>query len=413
MNLKPSANGKRKKIWEIPTPFHCSILGTCIDKRDMKKLAVKLKIKADSNFSPVGWEHSIHSHMVNCCAERNRESKYINKYLDRKFSSAVKTYSRINDDDSLAKQFRRDKENGEIRGAYWALMTHPSASEDLILGIYGELHMLAHHLVPKHFKENARMLEMKHQIDSLQQAMARMAKEKAAIKREAEEKIAELRLQAQSARKDKAVQHDGRSGEVLTKMNKQEAGNVGVDDGPAKCQSLNDKLVRNLKKENKRLAHLLEKSRAEIAGRSEEINHLRSQISFLKSKFHKIVQFNGCGCKECNTENCPGPDLCGRRLLYVGGRHHLVPHYKELARKYGAELLHHDGGREASVSRLPSLLSRADAVLCPMDCVSHEACLCIKKIAKKMGKSFVPIRSSGISSLAKCLEDLGRDETRQ
>jgi len=84
----------------------------------------------------------------------------------------------------------------------------------------------------------------------------------------------------------------------------------------------------------------------------------------------------------------------------------MVPHYKQLVEKHGGRFIHHDGGKEASRNILPKMLGSADAVLCPVDCVSHYACNCVKKICKRYQKPFVMMRSSGLSSLAKGLSDI-------
>ena len=36
--------------------------------------------------------------------------------------------------------------------------------------------------------------------------------------------------------------------------------------------------------------------------------------------------------------------------------------------------------------------------LCPVDCVSHGACLFARKLCKRTAKPFVPLRSAGLSS---------------
>ena len=36
--------------------------------------------------------------------------------------------------------------------------------------------------------------------------------------------------------------------------------------------------------------------------------------------------------------------------------------------------------------------------LCPVDCVSHGACLFARKFCKRTAKPFVPLRSAGLSS---------------
>lgn len=107
---------------------------------------------------------------------------------------------------------------------------------------------------------------------------------------------------------------------------------------------------------------------------------------------------------------CPLADdgfrLAGKRVLYVGGRCSLVAHYKDVAAVFGCRLLHHDGGREQSVHRLRNLLGAVDAVVCPLDCVSHNACLHIKQACKDCLKPLVLPRSSGLSSLARSLAAL-------
>ena len=116
-----------------------------------------------------------------------------------------------------------------------------------------------------------------------------------------------------------------------------------------------------------------------------------------------------CSCSTCgdqDTNRCPGPDLCGKTILYVGGLHKMVSHYRQLIENHGGKFLHHDGGKEASRTILPKMLSSADAVLCPIDCVSHDACTCVKKICKRYQKPYVMMRSSGLSSLAKGLTEI-------
>jgi len=84
----------------------------------------------------------------------------------------------------------------------------------------------------------------------------------------------------------------------------------------------------------------------------------------------------------------------------------MVSHYRQLIENRGGNFLHHDGGKEASRAILPKMLSTADAVLCPIDCISHDACICVKKICKQYQKPYVMMRSSGLSSLAKGLTEI-------
>jgi hypothetical protein len=105
--------------------------------------------------------------------------------------------------------------------------------------------------------------------------------------------------------------------------------------------------------------------------------------------------------------------LEGRSFLYVGGRDCQVAHLREIASAFGAELIHHDGGLREAVSRIDRVLPSVDCVFCPIDCISHDACLRVKTGCKKWGKAFVPLRNGSKSSLERALQDLttgnGRD----
>ena len=95
-----------------------------------------------------------------------------------------------------------------------------------------------------------------------------------------------------------------------------------------------------------------------------------------------------------------------RSFLYVGGRDCQVQHLRQIANAHGAELIHHDGGLREAVSRIDTVLPSVDCVFCPIDCISHDACLRVKHGCKKFGKIFVPLRSSSKSSLEQALKDI-------
>jgi hypothetical protein len=104
--------------------------------------------------------------------------------------------------------------------------------------------------------------------------------------------------------------------------------------------------------------------------------------------------------------------LEGRSFLYVGGRDCQVAHLRQIASSFGAELIHHDGGLREAVSRIDNVLPSVDCVFCPIDCISHDACLRVKTGCKKWGKAFVPLRNGSKSSLERALQDLSTSRAR-
>ena len=98
--------------------------------------------------------------------------------------------------------------------------------------------------------------------------------------------------------------------------------------------------------------------------------------------------------------------LSGRSILYVGGRDCQVAHLRQIATSYGAELIHHDGGLREAVSRIDTVLPSVECVFCPIDCISHDACLRVKSGCKKFGKTFIPLRNGSKSSLERALQTM-------
>ena len=108
----------------------------------------------------------------------------------------------------------------------------------------------------------------------------------------------------------------------------------------------------------------------------------------------------------------PTVDLCGRRVAYVGGRSGIVSHFRALVERLNGHFIHHDGGIEDHEGQLGRILGQADVVLCPVDCVSHRACLRAKQFCKRTAKPFVPLRTAGLSSFVTGLRqasELDRD----
>ena len=102
-----------------------------------------------------------------------------------------------------------------------------------------------------------------------------------------------------------------------------------------------------------------------------------------------------------------------RSFLYVGGRDCQVAHLRQIATNHGAELIHHDGGLREAVSRIDTVLPSVDCVFCPIDCISHDACIRVKTGCKKWEKAFVPLRNGSKSSFERALQSMSQGDTAQ
>jgi hypothetical protein len=183
-----------------------------------------------------------------------------------------------------------------------------------------------------------------------------------------------------------------------------------------KCSSLE----KNLEKMNiycKSLQERLEKEKEHTKSLVEGNHSLSTEIENLleeqkaleKDLLALLSHQNLCDCPEKRlSEN----SLCGRAILYVGGHSHLVQHYRKLVENKGGTFLYHDGGQQDNPRRLSALLLQADAVCCPLDCVSHDAMLRIKRDCRHTQIKQHLMRSAGLSSFARVLGYLAGNNSR-
>jgi hypothetical protein len=135
--------------------------------------------------------------------------------------------------------------------------------------------------------------------------------------------------------------------------------------------------------------------------------HRLGQTGSVMAKKQKRKNGNSDAEKASRTSAAAGNGAIDvRSFLYVGGRDCQVAHLREIASDFGAELIHHDGGLREAVSRIDTVLPSVDCVFCPIDCISHDACLRVKTGCKKFGIAFVPLRNGSKSSLERALQTM-------
>lgn len=106
--------------------------------------------------------------------------------------------------------------------------------------------------------------------------------------------------------------------------------------------------------------------------------------------------------------------LAGRSVLCVGGRLKLYPEYHQLIKDSGGHLMTFHGDSNDPLDNLPQLLEKADMIICPVDCVNHQAFFIVKYYCKYSGKPCVLLDRSeahtfcrGINMLAILATDRG------
>jgi hypothetical protein len=368
----------RKRIWDLNTHYHCSIVGTCLSTAELRKLLVKLDL-ASANDS----DHDLHGRGVGLAAKQDMAGKLLNKMLDDRHQVTIKRYGRARTEPELRALWLADVKAGDIPGGYWAAMTHPAATHALAREAFGYVHMLSH-LVGAANRADIRRLQ---QLESENAAMAeKIARQQAQIRDITVARDATIR-QLQRELSDRIAGET-----IVTPM---AAGESSFDDviADVRRQAAAEFHRRGLAEE--RLARARnEVAQAQAAALAAERRALalQAELDAVERSLQTTVEMTA------EMSGDAAMTLDGLTVLYVGGRPTQMPHIRQAAAARGGKLLHHDGGVEDNDLILASMVSRADIIFFPVDCVSHGAVGTVKRTCRNAGKKYVPLRSAAVTS---------------
>jgi hypothetical protein len=374
----PVAKSQRRKIWDLSDGWHCAIIGTCLSLRDLRALGRKLDLQPKPGF-PV--DYQLHGHFVGNAASRNKTSKFLDELLNRKHAIAIRKLGKTATPQCLTAAWEEALADGDIPGPFWAIMSHPETPATLAERMFADVHMLSH-LVGSSNRADIRRL------GELEEESARVREERNRERRHHAERMAE-------------------KSRIIEDM-QQRLAERAFDPAASLCPAL--KAV-SLPADRDNHAddtaqQLIKTLQSDLAERDSQIARLSDIIRELQQEAQDVehlLQAGQAPANETSAENSVRLDLTGRCILYVGGRPQSVNRYRQLLQSWNGELLHHDGGLEKSLHELASAIARADTVVFPCDCVSHDAVCNVKKLCRQLMKTYLPLRSSGLSSLVAAL----------
>lgn len=392
--LAPIANApnqpepKRRRIWQLSNTFHCSVVGTCLTTAELRQLLVKMQVPGAHKET----DHQLHGRAVMLAGQKDAGAKLLQKTLDRRHQSAIKQFGKARDAAELRVLWDSAVQRAEIPGAYWAVLTHPEATEDLACFAFGEVHMLSHLVGAANRADIRRLRELEADNATLQEKVARQQKQlrDALVSRDAAviANLNDMLGKALAARtNDNAMPGPSNATEqaatshVIANLQRQLAAEVAL-------RQRVDKRLQSLASERdaeKRERQALERQKQE----------LRQEIESAELALARLLP---------SPEADTAPEtLAGMTLLYVGGRTHQIAQLGKLAERSQAMFLHHDGGIDDRSGLPEAQVARADVTLFPVDCVSHNAVGVVKRVSRSVGKTYIPLRSSGLTSFATAL----------
>jgi hypothetical protein len=382
------AEPTRRRIWEISDDIHCSIIGTCLTTTELRQILVKIPLAGAHKDS----DHELHGQAVLLAGRRDHASKLLQKALDRRHRSTISQFSKARNVEDLRNLWTSALQRADIPGAYWAVLTHPRATEDLVRHVFGEVHMLSHLVGAANRADIRRLRELESETAALKDKVARQQRQlrDAVVSRDATiANLTEALSKAIASRSVGSGAIDG-PGESERETTARLVGELRtrVASQAARCAKMQRRLQR-LKAE----LDLERKQRHSLERRDSE---LRDE---LESAEHSLVR----PIPEGQPSSDRSIDLAGVTILYVGGRSHNVVQLRMLSEEYGAAFLHHDGGIDDRSGLLASQVAQADLIYFPVDCVSHNAVAVVKRVARQLGKPYVPLRSAGLTSFVSAL----------
>jgi len=403
----PRSPTARRKLWEIPHKHHCTVIGTCLHVDELRRVAQKIGRRPLHRLS----DYEVHVSFVSAASERNALSLALQRLLERKYAAAVKRFARVKSADDLERLWDEALAEGQVQGALWAVMTHPRAEADMCALAYADVHMLSHQIGAGPSADLRALAETRG-------TLARMRRDNVAERERTARKIAERdarieQLERQLRDRVGVEQALATAREQIARLES----DAELDALRDRLQSLMDRLraaehhaavAGSAAEQQRRRAAIAEQRNADLGAELAE----RKKDSRALERVLSPPDDERCGCDgDCarctNPTAIDGIDLHGRRILCVGGRGSLNRYYRDLVQRCNGELIRHDGGLEDSRQRLEALLSSADAVVCPADCVSHDAYQRTKRYCKRTDTPCVLLDRSGIGAFAKALSQLG------
>ena len=131
---------RRRRIWEMSSYLHCSIIGTCLTPTELRQILIKVGLPGAHKET----DHALHGRAVVLAGKREVASKLLQKALDRRHRAAIALSSKARDVEEVSALWSNAVDKAEIPGGYWAVLTHPRSTEDLVRRVFGEVHMLSH-----------------------------------------------------------------------------------------------------------------------------------------------------------------------------------------------------------------------------------------------------------------------------
>ncbi|MFP4573406.1 MAG: DUF2325 domain-containing protein [Desulfobacterales bacterium] len=389
---KENGHKNRLKIWEIDMCFRCPIVGGCLTTAEQKSLLKKAGfcIKDKSLYD-------IHEILVTCCESDNKLSRKLDNLLSRKFNKNAGRLLEL-DHASFMTYWNKCLSDGDFYEALWAASCRPDLKEASRRKIFGDVHMAMHRSPEQWKKAGKKIAALEKSEIYARNSRKELIKEINTLKKQT--KVLEAENHELKVRLTSAAKMNEDMSQRLALAEKEN--NIPDLEGQiAQLQKQADELSSTISRQN-RLIDKLTKENLSTAQKCEQLTGANKELqNYAGSLINYIRQAEVC------DESCPAFDLCKRRVLIVGGKTRMEALYRRLVESCGGFLEYHDGNVKGGSRQLENSLKRADIILCPVNCNSHNACSLVKNLAKRHRKPVHMMANFSLNAIFRQINESG------
>ena len=392
---------KRRRLWELNERNHCPVIGVCLSIDELVRFARRFGFTASLQD-----HYALHVEAANRSNTRNVVSRAMQKHLDMKYRQQIVTFNQAKTDTEVRELWEQYFTGGDVAGAMWASLTHKATSERTQEIIYANVHMHSHQTGAGQAADIRRLNQLEKENAEYRATVGHQQQQQTQTEARLREKLNNVTNELENLRQTQtemtALQERIRtleSGEAMVEMGRRLMDLTTANEQLRAVAMRVSILEESLKAACNGGTTLVKERNSLVAER----NMLEGLLMAKVNEEQPYDQLQTLG-KFSMQESC---------VLCVGGRTALLPQYRMLAKQQGICLIHHDGGQEEALSRLPDLIGRATAVICPTDCVSHAAYYQLKRHCKLINKPCLLFKGASVTSFAKALTQLSCDEVNQ
>lgn len=383
-----TSGAARARLADLDTQLHCSVIGTCLSTADLRKLMRRFMDVDDAN------DLEVHHEAVRLIPQHAELARVLHKALENRHASAVQRFGRARDAATLTGLWDEALRQGEVPGAYWAVLTHRRITPTLRQRVFGDVHMLSHLVGAANRADIRRLVALEQENAELRNRLERQQERLA--------EIGEERDRALAARDEQACELVGLRAALARSAEKETRQRDATAEVAALSAAVAAQTRRREQAEGAALAAGADVQRLEqeLARAHAHVAELAQELAAAETQLREMS--NGAD----GAGSTPARLLEGQRVLYVGGRPSSNPAIRDLVLRHGGEYQRHDGGIEDRKGLLASATAWATLVMFPVDCIDHDSALALKRLCMRQGTRFVALRSASVASFANGLSTL-------